>query len=335
MKKFICAALITAMVMGLAACGGSGASSASGTAAASAKETAASASASAADSGYEFIFVCPLVGLEYWDMCAAGMAAADKEFGTSTQFIGGSDPSTITTDIVTYFESAISSKPDGIMAYCGLEFIPTLIAKADEQNIPVMAVDSDSPEPSRIAYVGTDPSNAGYASGEAMAAVTGDTAKIAILCSSTAAEKEMEEIEAFKQAMTDKGVDYEILAMEETGADLTTGVNKMQALVQTYPEMTAVLCTSAYDVQAAAKVKEEMNLTDLHLIGYDDQEETLNYIRKGLIDGIIVQDPYMMGYLSVKLMKEYLDNGGKLEQETYDTGTILVNAENVDTYKEK
>ena len=166
-----------------------------------------------------------------------------------------------------------------------------------------------------------------------MIEVTGGTAKVAVLCSSVTAEKERVEIEAFKEAIADAGADIEIIATEETNADLATGVTKMQSLVQTYPEMTAVLCTSAYDVQAAAKVKEEMGLDDLHLIGYDDQEETLNFIRKGLIDAIVVQDPYQMGYMSVKLMKEYLDNGGSLDKDNYDTGTILVTQENVDSYK--
>ena len=142
----------------------------------------------------------------------------------------------------------------------------------------------------------------------------------------------MKEIDAFKDAVKD--TDIEIIAQEETNGDLATGVDKMTALVQTYPEMNAVLCTSAYDVQAAAKVKEEMGLDDMVLIGYDDQEETLNYIRKGVIDAICVQDPYQMGYQSVKVLKEYLDNDGKLDQEVYDTGTITVTAENVDTYKD-
>lgn len=333
--------LIGCLAIGLTACGDSGKSSAS-VAESSKSGTSASPSASSSagtvsadGEAYEFIFVCPLIGLEYWDMCAEGIKAADEEFGTSTQYIGGSDPTMIANDLVNYFESAISSQPDGIMAYLGMETMTPLVEKAVDEGIPVIAVDSDVPDPEspRTAYVGTDPRNAGYSSGEAMIEVTGGTAKVAVLCSSVTAEKERVEIEAFKEAIADAGADIEIIATEETNADLATGVTKMQSLVQTYPEMTAVLCTSAYDVQAAAKVKEEMGLDDLHLIGYDDQEETLNFIRKGLIDAIVVQDPYQMGYMSVKLMKEYLDNGGSLDKDNYDTGTILVTQENVDSYK--
>ena len=353
-KSVIALALAAAMTAGLAGCGSS--SSTTGdtagesteesaqeeaeeeteeeTAEEETGETTDEAESTASVTGdYEYIFVCPIVGLEYWDMCADGMGDADADIGTSTQVVGSSDSSTALTDMVSYMESAISAQPDGIITYCGLEFMPTLIEQAAEQGIPVLAIDSDAEDTSRIAYVGTDPENAGYSSGEAMIEATGGTAKVAVLCSSLSAEKEMTEIEAFEQAVADAGADIEIIAMEETGGDLATGVTKMQSLVQTYDEMTAVLCTSAYDVQAAAKVKEEMGLDDLVLIGYDDQDETLEYIREGLIDAIVVQDPYTMGYLAVQYMTEYLNNGS-LDQESYDTGTILVTIDNVDTYND-
>ncbi len=295
----------------------------------------APASDASGDSGenkpYQLTFVCPIVGLEYWDMCSDGIRAADAEFGTETQIVGPSDPATFVAEIPNYMEAAIATKPDGIMAYSGVDYMPPLIEKAAKEGIAFIAIDSDAPDSERLAYVGTDPYNAGYASGEAMIEATGGSAKVGVLCSGLSSEKEMAEVDAFKEAVA--GHDIEIIAMEETNADLATGVTKMQAMVQTYPEMNAVLGTSAYDVQAAAKIKEEMGLDDMVLVGYDDQEETLNYIREGVIDAIIVQNPYNMGYMGVKILKDYLD-GVPLEQEVYDTGTITVTAENVDNYRD-
>lgn len=322
------------LLLSLAACAGETQTDTDAPAASGNNDAAPADNADApADSGkpYQLTFVCPIVGLEYWDMCADGIKAADADFGTETQIVGPSDPATFVAEVPNYMEAAIATKPDGLMAYSGLDYMPPLIEKADNEGIAFIAIDSDAPESKRLAYVGTDPYNAGYASGLALLDACGDEPlKIGILCSGLSSEKEMAEVDAFKEAL--EGHDYEILAMEETQADLATGVTKMQAMVQTYPEMNAVLGTSAYDVQAAAKIKVEMGLDDMVLIGYDDQEETLNYIREGVINGIIVQDPYNMGYMGVKLLKDYLD-GKPLEQEVYDTGTITVTAENVDSYR--
>lgn len=98
-------------------------------------------------------------------------------------------------------ESAIATQPDAIMAYSGLEVMAPLIEKAKEQGIPFISIDSDAPDTSRIAYIGTDPYNAGYKTGEAMVEFTGGTAKVAILCSSLSSEKEMKEVDAFKDAL--------------------------------------------------------------------------------------------------------------------------------------
>ena len=281
--------------------------------------------------GYNFIFVCPIVGLEYWNLCTDGIEAADAEFGTSTQVVGPTDASNFVTEVVGYMQTAIATKPDGIFCYAGLDSMPKLLAEAAEAGIPVVTIDSDcSDTTNRIAYAGTDPYNAGYASGLAMVEGTGGEGTIAILTSSLGSEKEQIEIKAFMDAIADTNL--EVVVTEETNADLSVGVVKMEAIAQTYPDLKAVLGTSAYDVQAAAKVKVEYGLDDLVLVGYDDQEETLKYIRDGVIYGVIVQDPYTMGYLGVKNLYDYLTNG-KVENEHVDTGTITVTLDNIDTYK--
>lgn len=281
--------------------------------------------------GYNFIFVCPIVGMEYWNLCTRGIEAADAEFGTSSQVIGPTDAANFVTEIVGYMQTAIATKPDGIFCYAGLDSMPKLLEEAAEAGIPVVTIDSDCADTSnRIAYAGTDPYNAGYASGLAMLEGTGGEGTIAILTSSLGSEKEQTEIKAFMDAI--EGSNLEVVVTEETNADLATGVVKMEAIAQTYPDLKAVLGTSAYDVQAAAKVKVEYGLDDLVLVGYDDQEETLKYIREGVIYGVIVQDPYTMGYLGVKNLYDYLTNGS-VENEHVDTGTITVTAENVDNYR--
>lgn len=281
--------------------------------------------------GYNFIFVCPIVGLEYWNLCSDGIEAADVEFGTTSQVIGPTDASNFTTEIVGYMQTAIATKPDGIFCYAGVDSMPKLLTEAAEAGIPVVTIDSDCAETeNRLAYVGTDPYNAGYASGLAMIEGTGGEGTVAILTSSLGSEKEQTEIKAFMDAIAESNL--EVVVTEETNADLATGVVKMEAIAQTYPDLKAVLGTSGYDVQAAAKVKVEYGLDDLVLVGYDDMEETLKYIRDGVIYGVIVQDPYTMGYLGVKNLYDYLTTG-TVENEHVDTGTITVTAENVDSYR--
>ena len=69
----------------------------------------------------------------------------------------------------------------------------------------------------------------------------------------------------------------------------------------------------------------------IHLVGFDSSEPLLQAVREGDIDGLIVQDPYRMGYLGVwtlvKSMKGYAVN---LEHDQLGTGEIYPTKDNID-----
>jgi ribose transport system substrate-binding protein len=69
----------------------------------------------------------------------------------------------------------------------------------------------------------------------------------------------------------------------------------------------------------------------IHLVGFDSSEPLLQAVREGDIDGLIVQDPYRMGYLGVwtlvKSMKGYAVNAN---HEQLGTGEVYLTKDNID-----
>lgn len=277
-----------------------------------------------------YTFVCPLVGNEYFSLFMDGAKKADEEFGCDTQMTGSAMMDS--EEIMDALDAAIAANVDGILFPVHIPDVQNagLIA-AKEAGIPVVAVDADDAGSQRLAFAGTDPYQAGYQAGVAMVEGTGGTAKIAVLATDVALTGKLAiELEGFKDAIAD--YDMEIVTMEATGGDLLKATEKTQALVLSYPEVNGIFCLTTYDIQGAAKIIEENGLEGITIVGYDDGEETLKYIRSGAAYATIVQDPFMMGYLGVSLL-ERINNGETLEQTEYDTGTIVVTKENVDTYK--
>lgn len=277
-----------------------------------------------------YTFVCPLVGNEYFSLFMDGVKKADEEFGCDTQMTGSATMDS--EEIMDALDAAIAADVDGILFPVHIPDVQNagLIA-AKEAGIPVVAVDADDEGSQRLAFAGTDPYQAGYQAGVTMIEGTGGTAKIAVLATDVALTGKLAiELEGFKDAIAD--YDMEIVTMEATGGDLLKATEKTQALVLSYPEVNGIYCLTTYDIQGAAKIIEENGLEGITIVGYDDGEETLKYIRSGAAYATIVQDPFMMGYLGVSLL-ERINNGETLEQTEYDTGTIVVTKENVDTYK--
>ena len=62
-------------------------------------------------------------------------------------------------------------------------------------------------------------------------------------------------------------------------------------------------------------------------IGFDTSESFLEAMRKKQLQGIVVQNPFNMGYLGVRIMADYLL--GKSVEKRLDTGVTLVTPDNL------
>jgi ribose transport system substrate-binding protein len=70
----------------------------------------------------------------------------------------------------------------------------------------------------------------------------------------------------------------------------------------------------------------------IRLMGFDSSEPLLQAVEEGDVDGLIVQDPYRMGYLGVWVMVQHLEGydvapGGK---KNLSTGEYLVTRDNLE-----
>ena len=63
------------------------------------------------------------------------------------------------------------------------------------------------------------------------------------------------------------------------------------------------------------------------VIGFNSDEEELSFIRKGTLDGTVVQNPYMMGYVGVRYAKRLID--GTSVTCDLDIGATFVNGSNM------
>lgn len=69
----------------------------------------------------------------------------------------------------------------------------------------------------------------------------------------------------------------------------------------------------------------------ISLVGFDSSKDLLQAVRDGEVDGLIVQDPYRMGYLGVWMLVQYLEGYNTLAGgRNLSTGEYLVTRDNVD-----
>ena len=89
-----------------------------------------------------------------------------------------------------------------------------------------------------------------------------------------------------------------------------------------------IYATNTNTTLGACQAIDKLNLADtVSVVGFNSSEEELAYLKTGVLDATIVQNPYTMGYLGVTYAKKLVD-GDKITKNI-NTGVTLLTAENI------
>ncbi len=276
-------------------------------------------------------FVTPLLGNPVWLAAKQGAEDAAAERNALVNWVG---PSDIDMDEqVRQIELAIAENVDGIIC-CPLSpaIFETVYQEALDKGIAVINTAVDTTEETRTAYIGTDYTNFGEQAARNLAEKLGGKGQVACLVTSLDTENQMSELEAGKALLEKEYPDVQIVVTETSNSDTAQAADKTSAILDTYPELSAVWCLESTSPLGVAQTLQERNMSEKILVlGIDDTEDVLDLIDQGMIWGTMTQDFYKMGYESVKMIAEVKDGGSV--PSIQDSGTTLVTKENLEEYK--
>ncbi|MBE3555217.1 MAG: sugar-binding protein [Thermicanus sp.] len=279
-----------------------------------------------AHQSYHFLLVSQEIENPYWAKVYAGAKeAADRE----NIYIEYKGP--VQTDIEEHLrilERGIAERVDGIITQgLNAEAFTPVINKAVEAGIPVITIDTDAPHSKRIAYVGTYNYRAGRQAGQEMIRLTGGTGKVGIVTGSLEATNMIERVQGFKDALA-ASPNLHIVAVESSNISRIYASEKTDQILRDHPDITALYGTSALDGPGMAEVVKRRGLSGkITILSFDDLEETLAYIKEGVITATVAQNPIRMGSESILLMKKLLE--GKAIPTLNLTDTLILRKENL------
>ncbi len=263
---------------------------------------------------------------DYWRLIERGAKKAAEESDVLLEYQGPKQANL--EEHIKLIEMAAASKVDGIMMQGLSEELSTpLINKIMDKGIPIITVDTDAPQSSRVAYIGTDNYYSGFLAGKALIEGTGGRAKVGIITGSFSAANQKLRVQGFKDAVEyTKGI--QIIAIEESNITRVEAADKSFKILKEHPEINAFFGTSALDGMGIVKAVEQLGLLNqMYIIGFDALPETITYLDKGVIDATVVQEPYEMGYKAVKMMVQQLD--GKEIPKVNLTKTKVIHKEDL------
>jgi ribose transport system substrate-binding protein len=188
--------------------------------------------------------------------------------------------------------------------------IMSALAKLRDKGVKVITVDSDvnrdKYRDTRFAYLGTDNIVAGMQLGKAAAVLRPEGGEFATFVGNKQQGNAIERIDGFAEGADKKK--FKALVSMADGGDEQVAQDRVRVALDQFPELDVLVGIWAYNANAIVKLVKERNIRDKTTVAvFDAREIALDHMEEGNIDAMVVQNPYQMGYLSVKLLKAMID----------------------------
>ncbi len=255
---------------------------------------------SCAKSGKKTIAVIPKGRTHlFWQSVHAGANAAAREIGVEIAWNGPSTEADFNGQI-QITESMINRHVDAIaLAPIDKKAMVSVVERAAREKIPVIIFDSPVDTDQFITQVATDNYAAGQLGAERLGKVLNGKGKIFIVACQVGAASTMAREQGFEDKIKAAFPDIKIMdkryGMSEVAASRTVAENMLTA----YPDVQGVFASNESSTMGAALALKARKAA-VKFVGFDWGPTLEEDLKLGVIDSLVVQHPFKMGYESVK-----------------------------------
>ncbi|MQN01808.1 MAG: sugar ABC transporter substrate-binding protein [Lachnospiraceae bacterium] len=194
------------------------------------------------------------------------------------------------------------------------------LRKVSEKGIPVVTVHTDIENSGRIAYVGTDPYKAGKAAAAQMCQICDADTEVGIVTGFRRIKVHEERIRGFMDYLKDNPKNLTVDSIGECRDEDYKAYEIVQKMKTDHPGISAFFFATTNGVYGGCRGIFTMTTRlKFHVITLGVYDSTREYIRKGLIDCAVYQNPLRQGIDAVRILADKVFEGREPENEiTYE-----------------
>jgi len=290
-----------------------------------------------------FVLVSTNLQLPYWKTAGAGFAKAAAEYkGVRSDFVGPQtyDPKAERDAL----DEAVQKKATGILiSVAEPAILKDSIDKAVAAGIPVITIDSDAPSSKRLFFIGTNNYQAGFTGGQRLAKELKGKGNVVVF---TMPDQQnlQDRLRGYKDALA-KTPDIKITRVVDIQGDPRIAFDTTTQIVgKERDKVDAFVCLEAQSGKEVAGVLNSYHVSGKTVIAMDTDQETLDWIQKGVIAATISQKPYTMAFVGMQMLDDLyhhrpssLDKDWSIDNYApipsfVDTGSDLIDKSNVESF---
>ena len=266
----------------------------------------------------------------FWQSVHAGAIKAGKEFGLEILW-NAPQLEIDTARQISIVENLITRQVDGIvLAPVDADALVAVVERAAGEGIPVAIFDSAINTDRIITFVVTDNYHGGVMAADRMGEILDGKGKVGVIGFMPGSASTMKREAGFVESVESKFPGIEIVGVRFNMADRAKALSEAENLLTAHPDLAGFFADNESSVDGTVQAVKLRGMSGkVKIVGFDASETLVADMRAGVIDSIVVQDPFKMGYESTRQMSIHLA-GGETERHI-DSGAYLLRPENVDT----
>lgn len=262
----------------------------------------------------------------FWQSVHAGAVAASRETGVEIVWNGPTSESDFNGQI-QIAEAMINQHMDAIcLAPIDRNSMVSVVNRAAKEGIPVIIWDSPVDTPNFVAQVATDNHAAGELAAARVGKILNGKGEVAIVAVQVGVASTMAREAGFEETIKRDFPGITIVDKRYGNADFAQSLSVSENILTAHPKLSALFASNESSSVGASQALKGRK-SSVKLVGFDSSPTLILDVQSGVVDALVVQDPFKMGYEAVK--SAFLKISGGTPERIQNLPPVVVTKDNL------
>jgi len=265
----------------------------------------------------------------FWQSVHAGAAAAGEEFHAEILWDGPPKETDYSRQL-EIFDSMLNRHVDGIVvAAADKTILSGSLDRAAREKVPVVVFDSGVDSTNYVSFVATNNYEGGQLAARQMGQLLNGKGSVAMMQNAPGSASTMDRERGFKDVIAKEFPGIEIVAEQYSMSDRAKALTAVENILTAHPKLKGIFASSEPSSVGAAQAVKSHGIAHLmKLVAFDSSDGLIEDLQSGVIDALVAQNPWKIGYEGVKAAVQKLD--GKTPPKKIDLSAVVITKVDLD-----
>jgi len=264
----------------------------------------------------------------FWQSVHAGAVKAGRESGVDVVWNGPASEGDYTLQL-QIVDAMINRHVDAIaLAPTDRQALVRVVERAADRNVPVIIFDSAIDTQRFVSQVATDNYKAGQMAGERMGKILDGKGKVVIVAVKPGAASTEAREKGFEDTIHQKFPGIQIIDKRFGMALVAQAMTVAENMLTAHPDLDGIFASNESSTIGTVQALRGRP-GKIKLVGFDWSPTLLDNLNSGVVDSLVIQDPFKMGYQSVQAAVKHLH--GEAVTKIVDMEPRLIDRQNLNS----